>query len=220
VKPTVPEGHNGGFNTKGREVTVRRQTVQRMLLFGCGVHPKQLVNAPDWIAHDQWDVTGVPDVAGQPSLKQMQSLICKVLAERFGLVTHAEQRELPVYALTTAKSGPKLEKSAGDPNGLPNENDNDHNGQESVQMSNASMGELSLLLKFFMDRPVVDQTGLTGRYDFQMKWTADEDHAPTDGTAAPSLFTAIQEDLGLKLEAVKAMTQVMVIDKVERPGAN
>jgi uncharacterized protein (TIGR03435 family) len=82
------------------------------------------------------------------------------------------------------------------------------------------MGELSLMMKLFMDRPVVDQTGLTGRYDFQLKWTTDESKAPTDGSAPPTIFTAVQEQLGLKLEAVKATTDVMVIDKVERPGEN
>ena len=90
-------------------------------------------------------------------------------------------------------------------------------------MTNASMNELRLLLTFFLDRPVVDQTGLAGRYDFQLKWTFDErdgSRAPTDGTAAPGIFTAIQEQLGLKLEPVKTMTDVMVIDKIERPSAN
>jgi uncharacterized protein (TIGR03435 family) len=67
---------------------------------------------------------------------------------------------------------------------------------------------------------VVDQTGLSGRYDFQLAWTFDETRAPTDGSAAPSLFTAVQEQLGLKLEPVKAAADVLVIDKVERPGAN
>jgi uncharacterized protein (TIGR03435 family) len=66
----------------------------------------------------------------------------------------------------------------------------------------------------------VDQTGLTGRYDFQLIWTADESRAPTDGTAPPGLFTAIQEQIGLKLEPVKAQIDVLVVDAVERPSAN
>jgi len=89
-----------------------------------------------------------------------------------------------------------------------------------MRMTNASMNELRLLLTFFLDRPVVDQTGLAGRYDFKLKWTFEDAAVPTDGSAAPGVFTAIQEQLGLKLEPVKTMTDVMVIDKVERPSAN
>lgn len=89
-----------------------------------------------------------------------------------------------------------------------------------MRMTNATMGGLSLVLRLFLDRPVVDQTGLTGRYDFALKWTLDEAAAPTDGRAAPGVFTAIQEQLGLKLEPVRASTDVMVIDKVARPDAN
>jgi uncharacterized protein (TIGR03435 family) len=71
-----------------------------------------------------------------------------------------------------------------------------------------------------MDRPVMDQTGLAGKYDFQLKWTYDETVAATDGSAPPGLFTAVQEQLGLKLEATKAPADVLVVDKIERPGAN
>lgn len=127
---------------------------------------------------------------------------------------------MAVYALTVAKGGPKMTPSEGDPNGSLDENDHDNGGQRFMQMTNGSMAAFALIMKFYMDRPVVDQTGLTGRYDFRLKWTFDESKAPTDGTAAPSLFTAVQEQLGLKLDAVKAPADVLVVDKVEKPGAN
>jgi uncharacterized protein (TIGR03435 family) len=82
------------------------------------------------------------------------------------------------------------------------------------------MSELALQLTYFLDRPVVDQTGLACRYDFQLRWTFDESREPSDGSAAPTVFTAIQEQMGLKLDAVRTATDVMVIDKVERPGEN
>ena len=87
-------------------------------------------------------------------------------------------------------------------------------------MTNAMISDLALQLTFYVDRPVVDQTGLTGRYDFQLRWTNDDAHTPTDGAAAPLLFTAIQEQLGLKIDAVKAPTQVLVVDALGRPTAN
>ncbi|HXE08650.1 MAG TPA: TIGR03435 family protein [Acidobacteriaceae bacterium] len=131
-----------------------------------------------------------------------------------------EQRELSVYELTVAKGGPKMAPSAGDPNGIPSENDNGNGVEVTMHAENMKMGELAVVLDFFMNRPVVDKTGLTGRYDFQLKWTTDESKAPVDGSAPPTIFTAVQEQLGLKLEAVRTATDVMVIDKVERPGAN
>jgi uncharacterized protein (TIGR03435 family) len=220
VKLSDPNDTNSGFQTRGRRVFIERKTVKSMLIFGYGMHEKQLVGMPDWAESERWDVDGVPDVPGHSSLQQLQSLVRKILAERFGLTTHLETREMSVYAITLAKGGAKLEKSAGNPDGPMDENDNDNGGQRTVHMTNATIGELGLLMKFFLDRPVVDQTGLATRYDFQLKYTFDDTKAPTDGTAAPSLFTAIQEELGLKLEPVKAPTDVMVIDKVERPSAN
>jgi uncharacterized protein (TIGR03435 family) len=220
VRPSDPNEKGSMLGPEGRQVLVKRHTVETMLLVGYDVHKKQLINAPDWIATDRWDVAGVPDVPGTPHVPQLQSLMRKLLVERFGLVSHTEQREIPVYALRVGKGDPKLEKSAGDPNGQPNENDSESGGQRTMRMTNAKMGELALLLKMFLDRPVVDQTGLTGRYDFALKWTFDETTVPADGSAAPSVFTAIQEQLGLKLEPVKTATDVMVIDKIEKPGAN
>jgi uncharacterized protein (TIGR03435 family) len=89
-----------------------------------------------------------------------------------------------------------------------------------MQAANISMPDFALMMKFFLDRPVADQTGLTGRYDFRFQWTFDESRVAADGSAPPGMFTAIQEQLGLKLEPVKAQTDVLVVDKVERPSAN
>jgi len=220
VRRTDPNGHGGGVHS-GREVAVDGQTVQGMLLFGCGLHPRQLVNAPDWTATERWDVKGIPDVPGKPGLKQMQVLVCKVLRERFGLVGHTERRDMAVYALTQAKDGPKMEKSSGDPNGLPSDHEQENDGQMTLRVTNISMGEMALLMRFYLDRPVVDQTGLKGRFDFQLRWTTDEALAAgMNNTVAPGIFTAMQEQLGLKLEPLKTKIDVMVIDKLQRPGAN
>jgi uncharacterized protein (TIGR03435 family) len=220
VRPTDPAVTSASIRMNGRQFVLENRSVETLLLVGYGVHKKQIVNAPDWIRTERWDVRGVPDVPGQPSLRQMQALARKVLTERFGLVTHTEKREIEVYALTVAKGGEKMTPSAGDPNGLPDENDNDNGGVRTMRAANMSMSEFALIMKFFMDRPIVDQTGLAGRYDFLLKWLFDESKAPPDGSAPPGLFTAIQEQVGLKLEPVKAQTDVLVLDAVERPSAN
>jgi len=220
VRPGDPNGMGSGIRVEGRDLVVQRHTVETLLLFGYGVHKTQVMNAPDWVRSERWDARGYPDVPGQPSLPQFQGMIRKLLVERFGLVEHTEKRDLAVYALTVGKGALKIEKSAGDPNGIPLENDRENGGQRTMQAGNMTMREFCLLMTYFMDKPVVDQTGLQGRYDFLLKYTFDETRAPTDGSAPPTMFTAIQEQLGLKLEPVKTATDVMVIDKVERPGEN
>jgi len=222
VKARDPNDANGNssIGMKGSQFALVNRTVEAMLQAGYGVQKTQIVGAPHWIETERWDVQGVPDVPGRPSLKQMQSLIRKVLAERFGLKLHRESKELSVYAITVAKGGEKMARSVGDPNGVPDENDSQNNGLVTMRVTNMSMGELAMIFQFFLDRPAVDQTGLAGRYDFQLKWTVDESRAPADGSAPPGLFTAIQQQIGLKLEAVKAPAEVLIVDEVKRPSEN
>jgi uncharacterized protein (TIGR03435 family) len=220
VRPSDPNTIHATFDVRGRHIIIGNRTVETMLLLAYGLQRDQIVGGPEWLRTDHFDAEGVSTVEGEPSLEQFRNILRKLLTERFGLVTRTEQRELSVYAITIAKGGPKMEKSTADPDALQSDWDKQDGGQRSIQMRNATMGGFALELLFNTDRPVVDRTGLTARYDFTLKWTYDESKAPTDGSAAPSLFTAIQEQMGLKLEPVKAMTDVMVIDKVERPGAN
>ena len=119
-----------------------------------------------------------------------------------------------------AKTGSKLVPSPGDPNGLPDETGSGDRTGMMIRFTNASMEDLAGILQTLMpdEDPVVDQTGLAGRFDFTLKWSRDS--ASPDPNAAPDLFTAIQQQLGLKLERVKAPIDVMVIDHIERPSPN
>ena len=220
VKPTDSDDPSSGFQVLGRKIFMERESVAAMVEFGYGIHAKQLADIPEWAETVRWNIEGVPNMPGKPNMQQYEALVRKVLAERFGLKVHTEQRELPVYALRVAKDGPKVVESKGDANGALDMHDRINGGQRRIQVTNGSIADIALVLKFYTDRPIVDQTGLKGRYDSQLAWTFDETRAPTDGSAAPSLFTAVQEDMGLKLEPVKAQADVVVIDKVERPAAN
>ena len=175
VKARDPNDTNNGqsMSMKGRQFVIVNRTVEGMLLFAYGLHKKQIVGAPNWIATERWDIRGVPDVPGSPSFKQAQTLLRKLLEERFALKVHRETQELAVYAINVAKGGEKMARSAGDPNGTPDENERSNGGQITMRMTNMSMSEFAPDLGYFLDRPAVDQTGLAGRYDFQMKWTAD-----------------------------------------------
>lgn len=220
VKPNTPSDQGDSIHTDGRRVTIERYSVQGMLLFGYGVQKSQLAGVPEWAKTDLFDVDGLATAEGKPDVRQLRVMMRKVLDERFGMKLHHEQREMPVYALTIAKGGAKIAPNTTHPNGLVEQRSTETSGQQTLVYKNTSMAELAQTLMFNVDRPVVDRTGLTGRYDVQLKWTMDESKAPTDGTAAPGLFTAIQEQLGLKLEPVKAPADVLVVDAVERPGSN
>lgn len=223
VKPSDPNDRGDRGGAHGSHITLENQTVEGLLTFGYNVQKNQIANAPEWVKTERWDVDGLADVRGEPNVVQLQALARKVLAERFGLKLHRDQQEISVFALRAAKGGPKLTVSTGDPNGQPNEHGKRGAGWQMNTYTNTSMPvfaeELALSPVASVDRPILDQTGLTGRYDFQLKWLTDDNHA-ADPDAPPGLFTAIQEQLGLKLDAVKAPADVLVIDKVQRPGAN
>ena len=221
VKPSDPNDPGGQhIQMRGRYVMLLDTTAEQFLMLGYGMQKSQLVNVPGWVTTEKWDVSGVPDVEGAPSLRQLQGMMQKILTERFGMKLHHEQREMPVFALTVAKGGPKMIANTTDPNGWLHQQNGTFNGQHVEALTNASMAELAQILEFHgIDRPVVDQTGLKGRYDFKLQWSVD-DAQTTGPNPPPGLFTAIQEQIGLKLAPVKAPADVLVIDKVERPGAN
>jgi uncharacterized protein (TIGR03435 family) len=155
-------------------------------------------------------------------------MLQKLIADRFKLAFHRDKKELSVSALPVGKTGPKLTKSEGDPNGLPGLF---FRGLGVLPARNANMGDLAGVMQgAVLDRPVVDQTGLSGRFDFTLTWTPDESQfgglgikvpPPTDDAAAPpGLFTAIQEQLGLRLESTKAPVEVFIVDRVDKPSEN
>ena len=204
----------------GRHVALENETVARMMLIGYGMQKDQVIGLPDWARTAGWDVDGVTDVAGVPDLRQFQAMLRKILEQRFGLVLHREQRVMEVFALRVAKGGPKLRAATGDANVLPDRVDRRSVGELASTFKDTSMHDFVLMALSNLERPVVDETGLTGKYDFELTWNDDDSVAPADGSAAPGVFTAVQEQLGLKLEPVKAPADVLVVDKVERPGAN
>jgi uncharacterized protein (TIGR03435 family) len=219
VKPHDPNSNRQGFDAAGDHFTVFNQSIQSMMLFAYSIHSKQIDGAPDWALHDRWDVEGKIDTPGQPDLRQMQEMLQKLLADRFQLHFTREKRELPVYAIRIAKGGPKL-TAAAHPEALADQNASGHGADLTQIYTSVTMADFILGMQFFLpDRPIVDQTGLTGRYDIRLRYTPDEAHA-TEANAQPGIFTAIQEQLGLKLEPVKAPVDVFVIDQVKRPGEN
>jgi uncharacterized protein (TIGR03435 family) len=218
IKPHDPASNHQGFNTQGDRFTIRNQSLANLIEFAYSVHGRQIVDPPDWVFHDRWDIEGTIDTPGDPSLRQQQEMLQKLLADRFQLKFHRDKRELSVFAIRIVKGGPKL-KPAANPDAEADQEGNGHGTEQTVTYTSATMNDFAFGEQFFTDRPVVDQTGLAGKYDFSIHYTFDEVHS-TDPNAPPGLFTAIQEQLGLKFEPVKAAVTVFILDHVEQPSAN
>jgi uncharacterized protein (TIGR03435 family) len=228
IKPSKPDDQRKAFIVQGNEFHIINQPLTQIISFAFDVQAKQIIGLPDWGTTDKYDIEGKPDGTGAPSGKQWKTMIQKLLADRFGLKFHKDKREMSVYVLSVAKTGEKMTKNDSAPDGLPGLF---FRGLGKLGVRNALMTDFTgLMQSAVLDRPVLDQTGLTGRYDFQLNWTPDDSQfggmgakvpPPTDAAdAPPNLYTAIQEQIGLKLEATKAPADVMVIDHAEKPSAN
>lgn len=161
---------------------------------------------------------GVNDASAKPIRLMVQSL----LAERFKLAVHTESRVMPVYSLTVAKSGPKLKENLAGPGPELRGTAAGHVAGERL-----TIPLLARFLSLMLGRIVLDQTELTGNYDFTLEWRPESNEPrgpeavpPADTDARPSIFTALQEQLGLKLESAKAPVETIVIDRAEKPEAN
>jgi len=229
IKPSNPDEQGRGFAIRGREFSTFNTTLSSLVVFAYGIHPAQIVGAPDWVDSVKYDLLAKPGGEGQPSQKQIKVMVQKLLGDRFQLKFHHDQKELTVFALVVGKGGPKLTPSASTNNGP----GLFFRGLGNLPAANATMSDLAaLLLGAVLDRPVIDQTGLSGRFDFTLNWTPDETQFASLGVrrptpsgelppdAPPDLFTSIQQQIGLKLETKKLPVDVFIIDRVEKPSAN
>ncbi len=231
IKPSPPNKPGKGFGFRGGHFMTRNTNLNDLIAFAYGLHAKQIIDGPAWFGTDLYDIEAKPDTEGRPNQKQMQTMVQKLLADRFQLKFHHDKRELSVYVITVASGGPKMTKSTSAPN---DPSAFFFRALGDLTVRNQSMADFATWMQSgVMDRPVVDQTGLTDRYDFQLKWTPDESQfgqfrgtgavvppPPDDPKAPPSLYTAMQEQLGLKMGPAKVPDDVIVIDHVEKPSEN
>jgi uncharacterized protein (TIGR03435 family) len=219
-----------GINVRGRNFSTRASSLADLISFAYDVQGKQIVGAPDWIDKDRYDIAAVPVEDGIPNPKQLKIMIQKLLADRFKLTFHHDKRELSAYVLTIGSAGQKLTPTQlsgplpglgliPKPEGL------------MIMINNGTIPDFTAFLQtLILDRPVVDQTALSGKFDFRFTFTPNDSefngHPPpqpakTDTTeAAPDIFQALLQQVGLKLTAEKTPVDVLAIDHVEKPSAN
>lgn len=183
------------------------------------IHSTQISNAPEWFGNERWNIEGTVEGGYQPNLPQVIEMLRILLEDRFGPKAHSEKREMKVYTIVATKGGPKLTATKSSPDALPDQSARTNAVQIDLKMTNYSMTDLDRLLKFFLERPVIDRTGLQGKYDMELKWTR-EDASSSEAQTLPGLGTAMQEQLGLRIEATQTAADALVIDSAAKPGAN
>jgi uncharacterized protein (TIGR03435 family) len=191
--------------------------------------PRGISGGPAWIVSEHFDIVAKTPGDVQPDIGEQMSMLRKLLDERFKLKFHREQKEFSIFALSVAKNGSKLQESTLPVSRLAYLINVVYPDHILLPARNATMAEFaSTLQRGVLDRPVVDRTGLTGKYDFDLEWTPDETQfggrlsmtANAAESAKQDIFAALREQLGLRLEATKGPIETLVIDKVERPSEN
>ena len=218
VKPHPAAVMHNNFEFSKDRFVLEDQPILKMIAFAYALNPRQVVGAPGWVSEEHWDMNGKTNLTEDATLPQEQTIIRQLLVERFELRFHKDKREMPVYALRVVKDQPKLPVAAN-PAAQPLEVTDGHDWVRTENYRSSTMEYFLTIKQLFMDRPLVDQTGLTGRYDFELTYSYGD--APSmDADAPPPMFTAMKEQLGLKFEPVKAPVEVMVVDHIAKPTAN
>jgi uncharacterized protein (TIGR03435 family) len=211
VKPAPPPGQNGissSMNVSPGRLTCTNVTLRKLIVRAYSLKDYQ-VTGPDWINTELYSIlASMPaDTTGDDLLEMLQGLI----TERFQMATHREMKEMPVYELVVGKAGSKLKPV--------------EYGRGSTSMSpgklvaqGVPLRNLTEQLSRLLNRPVLDKTGLTGAFDFSLEFAPEGkgSDAAGDLPVSPSVFTAVQEQLGLKLEPRKAPVEILVVDRAER----
>jgi uncharacterized protein (TIGR03435 family) len=207
VKPSPPD--QPGMNARmdpGRFV-LSNATLHWAVQMAFRLEDYQLIGGPKWMDSDHFEIEG--KCADSTSMKDKLAMLQALLADRFQLKYHRETREMPGYVMLPAKTGLKLKKSEATDG-----QSNSTSGEYRLGGTNETTAELAALVAGNLHRPVIDETGSSDHFDFQLNW------APTAEGPAPSLFTVIQEQLGIRLEARKVPIQLLIVESADKPSAN
>jgi uncharacterized protein (TIGR03435 family) len=216
VKPHPGEDTSSRIRLEDSGVRAENMTLLRLVMTAYAVTEQQVVDVPRWAREERWDLQAKSlELPATPTPDQVVPLLRKLLEDRFNLRVHREPRPMPVYRLSVNQGTSKLTRSTSDqPGGA---NVTAAAGGITMQMRATDMDEFARILSRRVDRPVVNQTALNGLFDFSLAWTPEM----TEGAqAGPSVFTAIREQLGLRLEAGREPVDVLVFDSATRPESN
>lgn len=216
VKPSgAARTDSSGIGTGNGRLDAHNVTLLRCIIGAYGIGPSEVTGGPDWLDSDRFDISGKAETPTNDDAELML-MLRDLLADRFKLVAHREVKTIPVFVLEVARNGAKMKASEGDANR------NTRNSNTGVRMDirNTDMEAFAHTLAQQVDRPVVNRTGLKGTYSFTLEWMPERYGSANESSSAPSLFTAIQEQIGLRLRSERAPVEVLVIDSAEHPSEN
>jgi uncharacterized protein (TIGR03435 family) len=213
IRPAKDDGDHDSETNKGFFRT-HNLTLKRLIARAYAVDTRQIFGGPNWMDSDSYDITArIPAEFAQQTREKVPEMIQSLLADRFQLIIHREPREVSGYALVVAKKGPKMERAKPEETGSHADSNNTH-----LTAKNVTMEAFANHLSRDIGKLVVDKTGLTGGFNFELDWMPERLESSSDDRA--SIFTALQEQLGLKLESAKITTPAIVVDHAERPSEN
>jgi uncharacterized protein (TIGR03435 family) len=227
IKPSDPANCCGRtWGRVARRFSTENTNLRWLIRWAYGLNDKQIVGGPAWMEADRFDVSGESDGTKAPTDPEWRVAMQKLLADRFQLRFHHESREMSAYVLSVARGGAKLTKSDPEKDLEPmislsgGVGQTMHGFARDVTLA-VFMGDVQ---RIALDRPVVDRTGLTGTYDIAFEFSREEPESmgmtQLPDNAPPNLITALEQQLGLKLERAKAAVDVLAIDRAEPPSAN
>uniref|UniRef100_Q021X2 Soil-associated protein, TIGR03435 family n=1 Tax=Solibacter usitatus (strain Ellin6076) TaxID=234267 RepID=Q021X2_SOLUE len=213
IKPADPNEHGSSGRTTPGTFEMHNTTLKTLVRAAYALNEYQLEGGPKWLDSERFNlVAKFPQaVPRDQTLHMLQAM----LADRFHLEIHRVTKTLPEFALVIAKGGPKLQEASGEDR----DRQSSSQGDRMIKGRGMPVASLAEMLISAVGAPVVDRTGLTGKYTFSLAF-APLQGTPRDDEPLPTIFTVLQEQLGLKLEAIKGPVQVVVIDRAERPAEN
>ena len=214
IKPNRSGAEASDTTTTPGRITLINVTPISLIRRAFGIQDSQIIGASNWLMTERFDLIAVTGGPESLSDRERQSFFQTLLADRFGFKHHEEIRELRAYTLVIGKKGTKLFPSTS--TGEYAMKLTAESGRQILRSTKGNIPRLVEILSRVTGRTVTDQTGLSAQYDFTLEWSPDHEGAET----GPSLFTAVQEQLGLRLEPAKVPTRVIVIDAFERPSVN
>jgi uncharacterized protein (TIGR03435 family) len=229
IRPADPDAKAGRYIIMqgSHRFVGKYYTLKLLIAAAYDVSPRAISGGPGWVESDHFDILAITPGDVRPTHDEQMKMLRNLLSDRFRLTFHREQKVFSIYQLELASGGPKLKPSTAAPDDPPAVISTVYPERIVLPARNVSMVDLtSLLQRAILDRPVVDKTGLPGRYDFDLTWAPDETQLNGDIPAAssdapsPPLFTAMQEQLGLRLEATHGPVNALVVDTAEKPTAN
>jgi uncharacterized protein (TIGR03435 family) len=229
IKPVaIEEKASRYFKMEGTHRFVAKYYNLKLLIAAAyDLNPKTISGGPGWVESERFDILGITPGDVIPDRQEQMTMLRNLLTDRFKLTFHREQKDYSIYVLELAKGGPKLKQSDAPADDPPKLISTVYPDKIVLPAHNATMDDFTAMLqRAMLDRPVVNKTGLQGRYDFTLEFAPDETVFGGEITAAPSdtpstpLFTAIQEQIGLRLEATRGPVSALVIDGAQKPTAD